>query len=84
MSSFALNTPYTEGFYREQMPGWMTYVAEWQGRLTPDLDRPFRYVDIGCGRGMTACWVKRRYPHAEVYAVDADPTHLRLAEDVAK
>ncbi len=77
-------TPYPEGLYREQLPTWLTWAATWAGHAVPDTSRPFRYADLGCGIGLTACWVKRLYPHAEVIGIDADPEHIRASRALAE
>ncbi len=76
-------TPYPWGLYPEQQPAWMAFAATWAGLRPPDTSRPFRYLDLGCGIGLTACWVKRCYPHAEVVGVDADPLHIEQSRAIA-
>jgi ubiquinone/menaquinone biosynthesis C-methylase UbiE len=39
-----------------------------------------RILDLGCGTGTLAAMVKRAYPNAEVFGLDADPDALRLAQ----
>jgi len=84
MAAIERTTPYPEGLYREQLPTWLTFAATWAGHAVPDTSRPFRYADLGCGIGLTACWVKRLYPHAEVVGIDADPEHIRASRALAE
>lgn len=77
---YDFDTAYTPGWYREQSPIWTSFVADWSGAASPDLDRPFRYLDLGCGLGRTATWVAAFHPQAEVWGVDASPTHIALAQ----
>jgi len=76
-------TPYPEGLYPEQLPSWLGFATTWAGRSSPDTTRPFRYLDLGCGVGHTACWVKRCYPHADVTGVDLDPGHIEASRALA-
>jgi cyclopropane fatty-acyl-phospholipid synthase-like methyltransferase len=38
-----------------------------------------RILDLGCGTGTLVIMVKRAYPSAEVFGLDADPEALKLA-----
>lgn len=76
-------TPYPEGMYPEQLPSWLGFATTWAGRSSPDTTQPFRYLDLGCGVGHTACWVKRCYPHAEVVGVDLDAGHIGASRALA-
>ena len=44
---------YPSGFYHEQAPVHMNYIAAIRGWPTPDLSGPFRYCELGCGTGLT-------------------------------
>ena len=41
-------------------------------------------LDVGCGTGSLAIWVKDRYPLAEVYALDGDNKILSIARHKAQ
>ncbi|GAB2691473.1 methyltransferase domain-containing protein [Nocardia thraciensis] len=45
---------------------------------------PKRILDIGSGPGVAACLLARRFPDAEVIAVDGTPELLRIAEQRAE
>lgn len=51
-------------------PRALVDVAERAGHRAPRLDRPFRYVYLGCGDGNTVAQVATDYPHATVSAWD--------------
>jgi SAM-dependent methyltransferase len=74
---------YTSGFYHELMPGRIRLAALLHGVVPPELDRPFRYLELGCGRGMPALVVAATNPHAEVVAVDFNPAHIAWAQSLA-
>jgi len=84
MPAFERTTPYPWGLYPEQLPTWLGFATTWCGLRPPDTRRPFRYLDLGCGVGLSACWVKRCYPHAEVVGIDADPHHIETSRALAR
>ncbi len=55
---------YTTNFFRETTPGWLATTALLLGHRPPDLTRPFRYADLGCGHGLTAAVVAAAFPPA--------------------
>ena len=76
-------TPYPPRLHHDALPAWTTFAAAWRGLAVPDTRRPFRYLDLGCGEGLTACWVARLYPHAEVIGIDASPVHIARSRALA-
>ena len=48
---YVTDTIYTDGFFRELSPSWLNYVAALKGCLPIPLDRPFTYLELGCGLG---------------------------------
>lgn len=58
-------------------------ILAWLDRHAPDF-RPRRILDVGCGLGLNTVPVARRYPDAEIYAVDAAAPMLRYAHARAK
>lgn len=45
-----------------------------------DISRNHHVLDVGCGTGTLAIWIKRQQPEAEVVGLDADPRILDLAQ----
>lgn len=70
---------YTDNVYREMTPAWLALAALLLGQRPPDLSRPFRYADLGCGLGMNAIVVAATCPHAEVWGFDLNPAHVEEA-----
>ena len=74
---------YTRNFHRETTPAWLAAAALLSGQPPPDLARPFRYADLGCGHGLTAIVVAATCPHAEVWGFDFNPAHVESARELA-
>jgi len=75
---------YTMEFYRQATPVWLRFAALLCGHRAPRLDRPFRWVDLGCGQGLTALFVAAAHPGAEICAYDFDPGHIDHARTLAQ
>jgi predicted O-methyltransferase YrrM len=76
---YFIDTPYTRGFYPEQVPlsmGWASLMA---GNEPPRIDRPFTYLELGAGQAQTAAIVAACHPQARVIAVDFNPDHIVVA-----
>jgi len=74
---------YTRRFHRETTPAWLAAATLLLGHRPPDLTRPFRYADLGCGHGQTAIIVAATYPNAEVWGFDFNPAHVESARELA-
>jgi SAM-dependent methyltransferase len=67
---------YTLEFHRQATPVWLRFAALLCGHRAPRLDRRFRWVDLGCGQGLTALFVAAAHPAADICAYDFDPGHI--------
>jgi SAM-dependent methyltransferase len=76
---YVTDVTYTTNFYREITPIWLATTALLLGQRPPDLTRPFRYADVGCGHGFTTLVVAATCPEAEVWGFDFNPAHIEWA-----
>jgi SAM-dependent methyltransferase len=74
---------YPVEFHRQYTPVWLNLATLLAGHRPHPLDRPFRWCDIGCGQGFTALGVAALYPHAEVFGIDYNPSHIENATRLA-
>lgn len=74
---------YTDNTYRELSPVWLNYVATLKGCLPRPLDKPFVYVELGCGLGRTVTHLAAAFPHARFIGVDFNPAHIDAAQRYA-
>src|SRR5580658_3256262 len=81
---YVSDVPYTSGFHRESAPVGIATAAALTGFGCPDLTRPFRFADLGCGNGVTALVVAATMPQSEVWGFDFNPAHIAAARDVAR
>ena len=80
---YVTDVAYTTNAYQETMPSWLAACSVLLGYRPPDLAKPFRYADLGCGNGLSALIVAATNPHAEVWGFDFNPTHIENARAMA-
>lgn len=80
---YVTDVTYTTNFYREMTPAWLGAACLLLGQRAPDITRPFRYADLGCGHGFTALVVAAAHPDAEVWGFDFNPAHVEWATRMA-
>ncbi|MBI2254723.1 MAG: methyltransferase regulatory domain-containing protein [Proteobacteria bacterium] len=76
---YVTDTIYTDGFFKELSPAWLNYVAALKGCLPIRLDRPFTYLELGCGLGRSTSVFAGAFPNAQFIGVDFNPAHIALA-----
>jgi SAM-dependent methyltransferase len=64
----------------EVLAGHIASITAW----LPVAASPRRIVDLGCGTGAGTLALLRRFPRAEVTAVDVSPAHLRRLREKAE
>ncbi len=74
---------YTTGFYREISPGWISAAAMLLGHRPPDIARPFRWAELGCGHGLSASIFAAALPHGAFHGFDFNPSHVENARRLA-
>ena len=72
-NGYVLDTSYTDRFFRELSPVWLNYVAALNGFPPRPLDRPFTYLELGCGYGHSAMVHAGAFPDAAFHACDVNP-----------
>jgi SAM-dependent methyltransferase len=74
---------YTDHTYREMSPAWLNYVAALKGCHPRPLDKPFVYVELGCGLGRTIAHLAAAFPLGQFIGVDFNPAHIDAAQRYA-
>ncbi|MFK7857075.1 MAG: methyltransferase domain-containing protein [Granulosicoccus sp.] len=67
-------------------PAIIDYVVRSAGIAVPRANPtiPFRYIDLGCGYGVTLLCFAAAYPDAEFVGVDINAEHIKVARGLAK
>jgi SAM-dependent methyltransferase len=77
------DTAYVHGFYRELSPDYLAYTCLVNGVRPPRVDRPFRYLELGCGQGLTLNILAATHADAHFVGVDFNPLHIAGARRLA-
>ena len=80
---YIFDVAYTSGFYREISPGWIAAAAMLLGHRPPDLTRPFRYAELGCGHGLSLNVFAASNPNGEFHGFDFNPAHVESGRRLA-
>ena len=73
---YVTDASYAETFFRELSPAWLNYVAALNGVGVRPLDRPFRYLELGCGFGGSTVVHAGAFPRAEFHGCDVNAAHV--------
>ena len=73
--------PFT--YQPEISPSWLNYCAVLNGHAPRDVTRPFRYLELGCGRGYSVLLHAAAHPCGEFHAVDRDACAIAGARALA-
>ena len=76
---YVTDTLYTDNVFREQGPVWINYVAALKGCVPRPLDRPFGYLELGCGLGHSITIFAAAFPEAHFVGIDFNPAHIDYA-----
>jgi len=73
---YVTDTSYTDQFFRELAPAWLNYVAVLNGAPPIALDRPFVYLELGCGFGTSTVVNAGAYREGDFHGCDIIPAHV--------
>jgi SAM-dependent methyltransferase len=73
---------YTYGYYPETSPLRLAWAALVQGHQMPT--RGFRYLDAGCGQGLSLILMAAAHPDSEFVGIDFLPEHVAHAAGLAR
>jgi SAM-dependent methyltransferase len=79
-SGYLSDVTFPDRFHRELSPAWLNYASVLGGARPKALDRPFRYLDLGCGFAHSTVVNAAAFPHAEFHACDFNPAHIESAK----
>lgn len=75
---------YTLGFYQEFSPVWLTTAATLMGYRSPDLSKPYRFAELGCGQGFGLSLLAASNPLGHFFGFDFNPSQIAHGQDLVK
>ncbi|MDR2689138.1 MAG: methyltransferase regulatory domain-containing protein [Azoarcus sp.] len=83
-SDYLVDIPYPNHFFRETMPVWMSAILTALGRRTPDLTRPYVWLELGCGAGLGVVVAAATNPLGCFIGVDLNDEAIAQAWELAR
>jgi SAM-dependent methyltransferase len=74
----------TYGAYPEFSPERLAFVALLQSQRPPELNQPFRVLELGCGQGFSLCLQAATYPQAQFLGLDLKAEHIAHGRALAR
>ena len=84
MAGYVGDVAYPDHFQRELMPVWLHAVTTALGFVPPDISRPYRWCELGCGGGLSAMVAAACNPLGDFTAIDIDATQMQRARAMAE
>lgn len=83
-AGYVTDVAYPDRFHRELGPTWLRAAAIALGFAAPDTARPFRWLELGCGGGLSAMAMAACHPQGRFIAVDFDAAQIERARAAAR
>lgn len=81
---YVIDVPYPMHFHKEMQPVWMAYIATSLACHAPDISKPYRYCELGCGSGINLLVAAAGNPLGEFVGVDFNAGHIAMARQAAE
>lgn len=78
---YVVDVPYPTFVHRQAMPLWMSVLIQQQGFDTPEIEKPFRYLELGCAMGIHLHLTAAAHPQGQFVGVDFNPQQLMVAQE---
>lgn len=80
---YIVDTAYPVFFYKEMQPLWLKTIVSFLGFNTPEINKDFSYLELGCATGINLLLNAVHYPNAHFIGVDFNQQHIEKAKQLA-
>lgn len=80
---YVTDVGYTLGFYQEFSPVWLATAASLLGYRAPDLSKPYRFAELGCGQGFGLSILAATNPLGQFFGFDFNPSQIAHGQYLA-
>lgn len=80
---YIVDTAYPVYFYKEMQPLWLKTIVSFLGFNTPEMNKGFSYLELGCATGINLLLNAVHYPNAHFIGVDFNQQHIEKAKQLA-
>ena len=84
LEGYITDVSFDAHFWREMAPSHINFAAAMNGMTAPDAERPFHYVELGCGQGIVTNLLAAAYPHGRFTGIDLNPSHILTAREISR
>jgi hypothetical protein len=79
-NGYVLDTTYPIFFYKEMQPLWLSTIVNFQGFHSPDISKPFFYLELGCATGINILIAAISNPNSHFVGIDFNKEHIEIAQ----
>ncbi|THT97949.1 methyltransferase domain-containing protein [Lampropedia puyangensis] len=83
-NAYITDVAYPAHFHREMMPLWLHATLTGIGIDAPSIERPFTWLELGCGSAVNLLAAAARYPHSVFVGIDLSEREIEQARQWAK
>ena len=78
---YVVDVPYPTFVHRQAMPVWLSALVQFQNLDSPDLSKPYRYLELGCAMGIHLHLTAAANPLGHFVGIDFNAQQLLVAKE---
>lgn len=78
---YVVDVPYPSFVHRQAMPVWLASLVQLKAQHAPDINQPYRYLELGCAMGIHLHLTAAAHPMGHFVGVDFNQQQLLVAEE---